>query len=89
VGGLCGCPPSSAHSASAAILVSADGPRRPDPRAEPPAGFELSVDADGHVTGTAQLVQSDWGIKPYRGLMGALRVRDSVELVFDGGLAID
>ena len=50
------------------------------------AGFELSVGADGHVTGTAQLVQSKWGIKPYRGLMGALKVRDSVEVVFDGVL---
>jgi YceI-like domain len=54
-----------------------------------PAGFELSVGADGHVTGTARLVQSDWGIKPYRGLMGALRVRDSVEVVFDGVLPTD
>jgi hypothetical protein len=48
--------------------------------------FELSVGADGHVTGTAQLVQSELGIKPYRGLMGALKVRDSVEVVFDGVL---
>jgi polyisoprenoid-binding protein YceI len=54
-----------------------------------PAGFELSVGADGHVTGTAQLVQSDWGIKPYRGLMGALKVRDSLEVVFDGVLPTD
>jgi polyisoprenoid-binding protein YceI len=51
-----------------------------------PASFLLSVGADGHVTGTAQLVQSEWGIKPYRGLMGALKVRDSVEVVFDGVL---
>jgi len=54
-----------------------------------PAAFELSVGVDGHVTGTAQLVQSDWGIKPYRGLMGALKVRDSVEVVFDGVLPTD
>jgi polyisoprenoid-binding protein YceI len=54
-----------------------------------PAGFELSVGADGHLTGTAHLVQSEWGIKPYRGLMGALKVRDSVEVVFDGVLATD
>lgn len=49
-----------------------------------PATFELGVGSDGHVTGTAPLVQSEWGIKPYRGLMGALRVRDSVEVVFEG-----
>jgi polyisoprenoid-binding protein YceI len=54
-----------------------------------PAAFELSVGADGHVTGTAQLVQSGWGIKPYRGLMGTLKVRDSVEVVFDGVLPTD
>jgi polyisoprenoid-binding protein YceI len=54
-----------------------------------PAGFELSVGADGHVTGTARLVQSDWGIQPYRGLMGALKVRDSLEVVFDGVLPTD
>jgi YceI-like domain len=54
-----------------------------------PAAFELSVGADGHLTGRAQLVQSEWGIKPYRGLMGALRVRDSVEVVFDGVLPTD
>jgi len=54
-----------------------------------PAAFELSVGGDGHVTGTARLVQSEWGIKPYRGLMGALRVRDSLEVVFDGVLPTD
>lgn len=51
-----------------------------------PVSFELSVGADGHVTGTAPLVQSAWGIKPYRGLMGALKVRDSLEVVFEGRL---
>jgi polyisoprenoid-binding protein YceI len=54
-----------------------------------PAGFELTVGADGHVTATARLVQSDWAIKPYRGLMGALKVRDSLEVVFDGVLPAD
>jgi YceI-like protein len=51
-----------------------------------PASFALEVSDDGHVTGRAELVQSEWGIKPYRGLMGALRVRDSFEVVFDGRL---
>jgi polyisoprenoid-binding protein YceI len=54
-----------------------------------PVDFELSVGDDGRVTGTAQLVQSEWGIKPYRGLMGALKVRDSVEVLFDGVLPTD
>lgn len=52
-----------------------------------PASFELEVGADGRVTGTAELVQSEWGVKPYKGLMGALKVRDSVEVVFDGKVA--
>jgi polyisoprenoid-binding protein YceI len=51
-----------------------------------PASFELEVNPDGTVAGTAELVQSDWGIKPYRGLMGALKVRDSLEVVFEGRL---
>ncbi|HEY8771414.1 MAG TPA: hypothetical protein VIM03_12790, partial [Thermoleophilaceae bacterium] len=34
----------------------------------------------------AELVQSDFGIKPYRGLMGALKVRDSLEILFEGRL---
>jgi len=54
-----------------------------------PATFELSVGADGHVTGTAELVQSEWAIKPYKGLMGALKVRDSLEVVFEGTLPTD
>jgi hypothetical protein len=46
----------------------------------------LNVDADGRITGTIPLTQSDWGIKPYRGLMGALRVRDELEIALDAGL---
>ena len=37
--------------------------------------------ADG---GRATLMQSEWGIKPYRGLMGALKVRDDVEVIVSG-----
>ncbi len=50
------------------------------------AGHDLIVLPDGRVSGTARLVQSEWGIKPYRGLMGALKVRDSLEVVFEGRL---
>ena len=49
-----------------------------------PASFALVVAADGTVTGSTELVQTDWQIKPYRGLMGALKVRDSLEVVFEG-----
>jgi polyisoprenoid-binding protein YceI len=78
----------------ASSAVEESGPRRLSVRGDltlrgvaRPASFELEVGADGSVAGTAELVQSDWGIKPYRGLMGALKVRDSLEVVFDGRLS--
>ncbi len=54
-----------------------------------PASLELETTADGHVTAMLPLTQSEWGIKPYRGLMGALRVRDTVEIVVDVQLPLD
>jgi polyisoprenoid-binding protein YceI len=36
--------------------------------------------------GTIPLTQSEWGLKPYRGLMGALKVRDELEIVLDARL---
>jgi hypothetical protein len=51
-----------------------------------PASFELEHPANGHVRGTLTLTQSEWGIKPYRGLMGALKVRDAVEIAIDAQL---
>jgi polyisoprenoid-binding protein YceI len=38
---------------------------------------------DGRISATIPLTQSVWGIKPYRGLMGALKVRDELEIVID------
>jgi hypothetical protein len=51
--------------------------------ARQPATFELGAPADGRLRGTLPLTQSEWGIKPYRGMMGALKVRDTVEVVVD------
>jgi polyisoprenoid-binding protein YceI len=51
-----------------------------------PITTQLDVGADGHVSGTIPLTQSSWGIKPYRGLMGALKVRDELEIVLDARL---
>ena len=48
-----------------------------------PVTARRAVGADGNVTGTIPVTQSEWGIKPYRGLMGALKVRDEVEIVID------
>jgi polyisoprenoid-binding protein YceI len=50
-----------------------------------PVSTQLEV-ADGRVIGSVPLTQSAWGIKPYRGLMGALKVRDEVEVVIDAPL---
>ncbi len=65
-----------------------------------PIEFRGSADGSGELTmagatrpltaertpdgGRATLVQSEWGIKPYRGLMGALKVRDDVEVIVSG-----
>jgi len=43
--------------------------------------FELEVSDAGQVSGSLPVVQSQWGIKPYRAFMGALQVRDAVEIV--------
>jgi polyisoprenoid-binding protein YceI len=51
-----------------------------------PATFELELGDDGRVTGTLPVTQSEWGIKPYRAFMGALKVRDTVEIVLDARL---
>jgi polyisoprenoid-binding protein YceI len=51
-----------------------------------PLGFELSVGDAGEITGRATVKQSDWGIKPYSGLFGTLKVRDQVEVVAEGSL---
>jgi polyisoprenoid-binding protein YceI len=51
-----------------------------------PIAAELTVAGDGRVSGTIPVTQSAWGIKPYRGLMGALKVRDELEIVIDAEL---
>ena len=43
-----------------------------------PIAFELSAGADGRLTGTATVKQTDWGIKPYSALFGTLKVVDEV-----------
>jgi len=47
-----------------------------------PISFELIVDPDGGIEGSVAVTQSDWGIKPYSALMGALKVRDALDVVF-------
>ena len=51
-----------------------------------PANFELRLDDHGRLQGTLEVTQSEWGIKPYRAFMGALKVRDTVEVVLAANL---
>lgn len=48
-----------------------------------PITAEVTVGADGQLSAAIPLTQSAWGIKPYRGLMGALRVRDEIEIAIE------
>ncbi|MDQ6636271.1 MAG: YceI family protein [Candidatus Dormibacteraeota bacterium] len=45
-----------------------------------PLRLELTARPGGGFHARCTLVQSEWGIKPYRGFMGALKVRDALEL---------
>ncbi|MBW3606743.1 MAG: YceI family protein [Actinobacteria bacterium] len=47
----------------------------------------VSLDLDesgGTLSGSAAVKQSDWGMKPYSALFGALKVNDEVKVVFQG-----
>jgi hypothetical protein len=44
-------------------------------------GVELEAETDDAVSGKATLKQSDWGIEPYSGLFGTLKVRDEVRVL--------
>ncbi len=46
----------------------------------------LSVRDDGTVSGSVTLKQSDFGIKQFKALMGALKVSDEVTVDFEGRL---
>ena len=49
-----------------------------------PLTFELDASAGARLSGSALVKQSDWGIKPYTTLFGALKVADEVAVSFDG-----
>ena len=51
-----------------------------------PVRFVADLAEDGditRVTATVPVVQSEWGIKPFRAFMGALKVRDQVDVAID------
>lgn len=45
-----------------------------------PLRLQVREGPDGTVTGRAEVVQTRWGIKPYSGFFGALKLRDAVDL---------
>jgi polyisoprenoid-binding protein YceI len=49
--------------------------------------FELNVAEPGRLSGSTTVKQSDWGIKPYSALFGALKVADEVEVTVEANLA--
>ncbi len=49
---------------------------------------ELRIADDGGLTGRATVTQSDFGIKPYSALFGALKVLDEVQVTLDGRLPV-
>jgi polyisoprenoid-binding protein YceI len=51
-----------------------------------PVSFVLHADDDGRLHGSATLAQTDWGLKPYSTLFGALKVADEVTVELDGTL---
>jgi hypothetical protein len=50
-----------------------------------PVAFDVTVGDDGSVSGRAVIKQSDWGIKQYAILFGALKVADEVEIAINAG----
>jgi polyisoprenoid-binding protein YceI len=48
-----------------------------------PVTFTLTGDG-GSIAGSAKVSQSDWGIKPYSALFGALKVNDDVTVEVEG-----
>ena len=51
-----------------------------------PLAFDLAINDDGKVTGTAVVKQTEWGMKPYSTLFGALKVADEVRVELDAAL---
>ena len=45
-----------------------------------PVTIPCAASADGRVRGTATVKQTDWGIKPYSAFLGALRLKDEVQV---------
>ena len=51
-----------------------------------PVTLDLTGSPDGRLKGSIAVVQSQFGIKPFSAMMGALKVKDEVEVSFDVAL---
>jgi polyisoprenoid-binding protein YceI len=49
-----------------------------------PVSFDLRIGDDGAVSASAVVKQTDWGMKPYSALFGALKVADDVRVELSG-----
>ena len=48
-----------------------------------PVDLDVRRDGNGRVVGHTEILQSSWGIKPYSGFLGALKLRDAVDVDVD------
>jgi polyisoprenoid-binding protein YceI len=53
-----------------------------------PIAFTLRVDADGHLSANATVIQTAFDLKPHSAMKGALRLTDEVKLEVDGHLPV-
>ncbi len=51
-----------------------------------PLAFDLALGDDGRLSGVAVIKQTDWGMKPYSALFGALKVADEVRVEIDAAV---
>jgi hypothetical protein len=48
-----------------------------------PIELDVHRGSDGRIMGGTQVLQTHWGIKPYTGFFGALKLRDAVDIEFE------
>jgi polyisoprenoid-binding protein YceI len=76
---------------STRVSASSDGRLRAEGRltlagTTAPISFNLATGDDGTLSARAVVTQTDWGVRPYTALWGALKVADDVEVVLEGRL---